>query len=92
MSARQPFVPSRPASRTVNPSEERAIAKDAFVHAVSSTNNNASNATSTEKKNSGLNHLDLEVKLILPPSTGTVTDAELIHNSNFITGIHQPPS
>ncbi len=74
MSARQPFVPSRPASRAVNPSEEtRAIAKDAFAHAVSSTG--------TEKKNSGLNHLDLEVKLTLPPST--VTGAELIHNSNF---------
>lgn len=83
MSARQPFVPSRPVSRAVNPSEEtRAIAKDAFAHAVSSTNNNASNATSTEKKNSGLNHLDLEVKLTLPPSTDTV-NAELIHNSNF---------
>jgi hypothetical protein len=82
MSARQPFVPSRPASRAVNLSEEtRAIAKDAFAHAVSSTNNNASNTTSTEKKNSGLNHLDLEVKLTLPPST--VTDAELIHNSDF---------
>ncbi|KAF8493983.1 hypothetical protein F5888DRAFT_703544 [Russula emetica] len=60
MSARQPFVPSRPASRAVNLSEEtRAVAKDAFAHAVSSTNNNASNTTSTEKRNSGLN-LDLE--------------------------------
>ena len=82
MSARQPFVPSRPASRAVNLSEEtRAIAKDVFAHAVSSTDNNASNTTSTEKKNLGLNHLDLEVKLTLPPST--VADAELIHNSNF---------
>ena len=82
MSARQPFVPSRPASRTVNLSEEtRAIAKDAFA------NNNASNASyanSTEKKNSGLNHLDLEVKLTLPPST--VADAKLIHNFDF----HRP--
>lgn len=61
MSARQPFVPSRPASRGVNLSEEtRTIANDAFVHAVSSTDNNASNTTSTEKKNPGLNHLDLE--------------------------------
>ena len=78
MSARQPFVPSRPASRAVNLSEEtRAIAKDAFAHAVSSTNNNASNTTSTETRNSGSNHLDLEVKLTLPPS---VTDAELIHS------------
>jgi hypothetical protein len=92
MSARQPFVPSRPASRAVNLSEEtRAIAKDTFGHALSSTNNNASNSTSAEKKNSGLNHLDLEVKLTLPPST--VTDAELIHNSNFLsfTGLHQSP-
>ncbi|KAI0280694.1 hypothetical protein BGY98DRAFT_962398 [Russula aff. rugulosa BPL654] len=61
MSARQPFVPSRPASRAVNLSEEtRAIAKDTFTHALSSTNNNASNSTSAEKKNSGSNHLDLE--------------------------------
>jgi hypothetical protein len=82
MSARQPFVPSRPASRAVNLNDEtRAISKDAFAHAVSSTDHNASNTTSTEKKNSGLNHLDLEVKLTLPPST--VTDGELIHNSNF---------
>jgi hypothetical protein len=82
MSARQPFVPSRPASRAVNLSEEtRAVAKDAFAHAVSSTNNNSSNTTGTEKMNSGLNHLDLEVKLALPPSI--VTDAELVHNSNF---------
>jgi hypothetical protein len=82
MSARQPFVPSRPASRAVNLSEEtRAVAKDAFAHAVSSTNNNSSNTTGTEKMNSGLNHLDLEVKLALPPCI--VTDAELVHNSNF---------
>ena len=82
MSARQPFVPSRPASRAVNSNEEtRAIAKDAFAHAVSSTINNALSANSTEKQSPALNHLDLEVKLSLPPST--VTDAELTHNSNF---------
>jgi hypothetical protein len=95
MSARQPFVPSRPASRAVNLGEEtRTIAKDAFAHAVSSTDNNALNPTSTEKKNSGLNHLDLEVKLSLPPSTVTVTEAELIHNFNFLsfTGLHQSPT
>jgi hypothetical protein len=94
MSARQPFVPSRPASRAVNLNEEnRAIVKDAFSHAVSSINNNASNTTSTEKMNSGLNHLDLEVNLNLPLST--VTDAELIHNHNFLllsfTELHQSP-
>ena len=90
MSARQPFVPSRPASRAVNLNEEtRPIAKDTFGHALSSTNNNASNSTSAEKKNSGLNHLDLEVKLTLPPST--VTDAELIHNPNFFIVHRAPP-
>ncbi len=84
MSARQPFVPSRPASRAVNLGEEtRAIAKDAFAHAASTTSNNASITNSTEKKNSGLHHLDLEVESTLLPST--VTDAELIHNSNHRT-------
>jgi hypothetical protein len=84
MSARQPFVPSRPASRAVNLSEEtRAIAKDAFTHAVSSTNPNASNTTSTEKKNSGSNNLDLEVNLTLPPPS-------LIHDQIFI--VHRAPS
>jgi hypothetical protein len=90
MSARQPFVPSRPASRAVNLSgETRAISKDAFAHAVSSTDNNASNTTSTEKKNSGLNHLDLEVKLTLPPST--VTDAEPVHTITPFFIVHRTP-
>ena len=57
MSARQPFVPSRPASRAVNLSEEtRTISNDVFARAVSSNNN----AITTEKKNS--NHQDFEVQ------------------------------
>jgi hypothetical protein len=49
MSARQPFVPSRPASRAVNLSEDtRTISNDVFARAVSSNDNNAN----TEKKNS----------------------------------------
>ncbi|KAH9972377.1 hypothetical protein BJV74DRAFT_210128 [Russula compacta] len=41
MSARQPFLPSRPASRTVNPSEQTTAAPSNVPHAVS--NNTSSN-------------------------------------------------
>ena len=80
MSARQPFVPSRPASRSLNLSEETR--NEVFAHAVLSNNNNT---TSTEKKN--LNHPDLEVKWTsLFPKFAT--NAEII---NFNRSHRDPP-
>src|SRR5216683_2081544 len=60
MSARQPFLPSRPASRTVNSGEETSAAPSNVAHAVSN------NTSSSNEKN----HLELGVKWpLLPPAT-----------------------
>lgn len=80
MSARQPFLPARPASRAVNLSEETSAAPSNIAQAVS---NNTS--SSTEK-----NHHDLGVKLPLHPTCfQLVVSSELTPINR--SGIHSRP-